>query len=127
MCLVPSQYIAFLSFVMHHIPLPCRVYLVLGSFPFLLFTKFFVFQGTKELGEVLKSPSVVGELCQVMGTSAAPQVRQYAAVILRKRLGKTRHWMKLEADVKNGYAVAKLPSYLEFKCLYYYTTFIFRV
>lgn len=55
---------------------------------------------------MLKSPSVVGELCQVMGTSAAPQVRQYAAVILRKRLGKTRHWMKLEADVKNGYAVA---------------------
>ncbi|KAK4305040.1 hypothetical protein Pmani_023031 [Petrolisthes manimaculis] len=59
-------------------------------------------EGTKELGEVLKGPSVVGELCQVMGSSRGPQVRQYAAVILRKRLGKTRHWTKLDAEVKNG-------------------------
>ncbi|XP_069944549.1 importin-4-like isoform X2 [Cherax quadricarinatus] len=59
-------------------------------------------EGTKELGEALKTPGVVGELCKVMGTSSDPQVRQYAAVILRKRLGKARHWTKLEADVKNG-------------------------
>ncbi|KAG7158690.1 Importin-4-like [Homarus americanus] len=59
-------------------------------------------EGTRELGEALKNPGVVGELCQVMGTSSASQVRQYAAVILRKRLGKARHWTKLEADVKNG-------------------------
>lgn len=68
------------------------------------------FQGTKELGDVLKTPGVVGELCQVMGTSTAPQVRQYAAVILRKRLGKSRHWVKLEADVKNGYVSYHCPS-----------------
>lgn len=59
-------------------------------------------EGTKELGDLLKTPGVVGELCKVMGTSTAPQVRQYAAVILRKRLGKSRHWVKLEPNVKDG-------------------------
>ncbi|KAK7085046.1 Ran GTPase binding [Halocaridina rubra] len=59
-------------------------------------------EGTRELGEVLKTPGVVGDLCRVMGTSTAPQIRQYAAVILRKRLAKSRHWSKLDNDVKNG-------------------------
>ncbi|XP_027206682.2 importin-4 [Penaeus vannamei] len=70
-------------------------------------------EGTKELGEALKNPGVVGDLCRVMGTSTAPQVRQYAAVILRKRLGKGRHWTKLDADVKNGIKEGVLQALMQ--------------
>ncbi|XP_068205892.1 importin-4-like [Palaemon carinicauda] len=70
-------------------------------------------EGSRELGEVLKQPGVVGELCRVMGTSSSTQIRQYAAVILRKRLAKSRHWSKLEPDVCNGIKEGVLQALIQ--------------
>jgi hypothetical protein len=68
----------------------------------ILFTIISVFylQGTQELREALKSPEAVPTLCQVMVSAKEPQVRQYAAVILRKRFGKSRHWNAVHYDMK---------------------------
>ena len=50
------------------------------------------FQATADLQEALKHPETIHALCEVVVTSANPQLRQYAAVILRKRLIKLRNW-----------------------------------
>ena len=60
------------------------------------------FQGTKELREAFKTPEVIPALCNVIGVSQNPQIRQYAAVLLRRRLAKSKNWMKLSVDVQNG-------------------------
>lgn len=60
------------------------------------------FQGTKELREAFKTPDVIPALCNVIGVSQNPQIRQYAAVLLRRRLAKSKNWMKLSVDVRNG-------------------------
>ncbi|XP_037085463.1 importin-4-like [Pollicipes pollicipes] len=52
-------------------------------------------QATEELKRLLQAPGAVEQLCAVLGRSSSPQVRQYAAVILRKRLAKARQWAKL--------------------------------
>ena len=41
---------------------------------------------------MLKHPETITILCEVVGRSQQPQLRQYAAVILRKRLIKLRNW-----------------------------------
>ncbi|XP_049829697.1 importin-4-like [Schistocerca gregaria] len=58
-------------------------------------------EGSKELKEAFKQPDVIPLLCNVVGSSDNPQIRQYAAVLLRKRLGRRRHWMKLPEDLRN--------------------------
>ncbi|XP_069698314.1 importin-4-like [Periplaneta americana] len=59
-------------------------------------------QGTRELREAFKNPEVIPALCNVVGVSQNPQIRQYAAVLLRKRLSKSKHWTKLPVNVRNG-------------------------
>ncbi|XP_063239917.1 importin-4-like [Bacillus rossius redtenbacheri] len=63
-------------------------------------------QGTQELREAFKSPGVIPALCGVVGGSQNPQIRQYAAVLLRKRLSKARNWARLpenvRGDIKHG-------------------------
>ncbi|XP_067002902.2 importin-4 [Anabrus simplex] len=59
-------------------------------------------KGTKELREAFKSPDVIPALCNVVGSSQNPQIRQYAAVLLRKRLYRPKHWMKLPVNVRDG-------------------------
>lgn len=49
-------------------------------------------QGTAELKEAFKSPSAIPELCSVMTTSQVIQTRQYAALLLRKKLAKSAMW-----------------------------------
>ncbi|EEB17594.1 Importin-4, putative [Pediculus humanus corporis] len=61
-----------------------------------------IIQGTKELREAFKNPEAIPALCNVLSTSNNPQIRQYAAVILRKRLSKQKHWNKLPLDVKTS-------------------------
>ncbi|XP_021926547.1 importin-4-like isoform X1 [Zootermopsis nevadensis] len=61
-----------------------------------------ILQGTRELQEAFKKPEVIPALCNVVGVSQNPQIRQYAAVLLRKRLSKSRNWTKLPVNVKNG-------------------------
>lgn len=63
---------------------------------------FVCWQGTAELREAFKKPGVILELCNVVVSSSDPQIRQYAAVLLRKRLSKSKHWSKLSAEEKNS-------------------------
>jgi hypothetical protein len=52
-------------------------------------------QATKELKEVYKNPNVVPALCECLAGSDSPQVRQYASILLRRRLVKL--WKKMTA------------------------------
>ncbi|XP_061445058.1 importin-4 isoform X2 [Rhineura floridana] len=52
-------------------------------------------QATAQLKETLKEPSALSQLCCVMSGSQNPQIRQFAAVLVRRRL--TKHWRKISA------------------------------
>lgn len=58
-------------------------------------------EGTKELRAAFKDPEVTPRLCQVMTTSSDVQIRQYAALLLRKKLGKPSFWAKVPAEAKS--------------------------
>ncbi|KAJ8956967.1 hypothetical protein NQ314_006627, partial [Rhamnusium bicolor] len=58
-------------------------------------------EGTKELKEAFKKPEAIPALCDVIVSSANPQIRQSAAVLLRRKLGKKRQWSKLNVDTRN--------------------------
>ena len=63
-------------------------------------------QGTAELTNILKTPEGVPQLCNCLANSQNVQVRQYASLLLRKRFGKRKVWIKVPANdrqvVKNG-------------------------
>ncbi|KAG8238815.1 hypothetical protein J437_LFUL010529 [Ladona fulva] len=59
-------------------------------------------QGTAELFEAFKDPKVIPGLCKIIGTAENPQIRQYAAVLLRKRFSKSKNWLKVSAEVRNS-------------------------
>lgn len=61
-----------------------------------------ILQGTNELREAFKNPDVVPALCNVIGTSQNPQIRQYAAMLLRRKLGKYGQWSRLSADARQS-------------------------
>lgn len=50
------------------------------------------------MNETLKRPETISLLCEVVTRSVSPQVRQYAAVILRKRLVKLRYWNMIQHE-----------------------------
>ncbi|XP_062992581.1 importin-4 [Elgaria multicarinata webbii] len=52
-------------------------------------------QATAQLKEALKQPVALSHLCHVISNSQDPQIRQFAAVLMRRRL--TKHWRKLNA------------------------------
>ncbi|KAL8177174.1 UNVERIFIED_CONTAM: hypothetical protein K2H54_042866 [Gekko kuhli] len=52
-------------------------------------------QATIQLKEALRRPMALAHLCQVMSESQSPQIRQFAAVLVRRRM--TKHWRKLPA------------------------------
>ncbi len=52
-------------------------------------------EGNRRLREALKLDDAVPQLCSVMTQSPSPQVRQYAALLLRKKLGKSNTWSGL--------------------------------
>lgn len=58
-------------------------------------------EGTKELKEAFKNPEAILALCDVIVTSQNSQIRQSAAVLLRRKLGKKRQWNKLSVDIRN--------------------------
>lgn len=45
-----------------------------------------------QLQEAFKQPESIQSLCELVVSSQKPQIRQYSAVLLRKRLGKLRNW-----------------------------------
>ena len=63
-------------------------------------------QGTLELKEAFKQPNAVPQLCEVLSSSKTPQIRQYSALLLRKKLGKKKLWSSLNPSdretLKNG-------------------------
>ncbi|XP_018320441.1 importin-4 isoform X2 [Agrilus planipennis] len=58
-------------------------------------------QGTKELKEAFKKPEAVPALCDVLVSSKNVEIRQSAAVLLRRRLGKKHQWNKVSVDIRN--------------------------
>ncbi|XP_050398948.1 importin-4 [Patella vulgata] len=59
-------------------------------------------EATKQLKEIFKDPSILPALCQVLGTSTVPQIRQYSAVLIRRKIQKKNHWNSLSDDMKNS-------------------------
>ncbi|KAK4877680.1 hypothetical protein RN001_010186 [Aquatica leii] len=57
-------------------------------------------QGTKELKDAFKKPEAVPALCDVVVGSSNAEIRQTAAVLLRRRLGKKSHWNRVEPEVR---------------------------
>ena len=49
-------------------------------------------QGTAELKEAFKHQNAIPELFTVLTTGSSPQIRQYSALLLRKKLGKSKLW-----------------------------------
>ncbi|XP_015437006.1 PREDICTED: importin-4 [Dufourea novaeangliae] len=60
-------------------------------------------QGTAELREAFKKPESTPALCQLIISSPNSQIRQYAAVLLRKRYGKSKHWLKLPRHIRSEF------------------------
>lgn len=65
-----------------------------------------LFQASAELNELVKRPETIQILCEVATRSQDPQLRQYAAVVLRKRLIKLKNWNQVPVEhqqlIKNG-------------------------
>lgn len=60
------------------------------------------FQATKELKEAFKSPEAIPALFQLVVSSANPQIRQSAAVLLRKKLSKRTQWNKVAIEIRTA-------------------------
>ncbi|XP_033183456.1 importin-4 [Bombus vancouverensis nearcticus] len=67
-------------------------------------------QGTAELREAFKKPESTPTLCQLIVSSTNSQVRQYAAVLLRKRYAKGKHWLKLPQHIRNEFKTVILQA-----------------
>ncbi|XP_051883850.1 importin-4 [Pristis pectinata] len=65
-------------------------------------------QATAQLKEAFKDPSVVPALCTILTTAPNPQIRQFAAVLVRRRVAK--HWKKLSVDLKENLKPVVLQS-----------------
>ncbi|XP_069490065.1 importin-4 [Ambystoma mexicanum] len=57
-------------------------------------------QATVQLREAFKDPAVLLALCEVLTGSQNPQIRQFAAVLVRRRL--TKSWKKLSPDLREN-------------------------
>ncbi|XP_003484719.1 importin-4 [Bombus impatiens] len=67
-------------------------------------------QGTAELREAFKKPESTPALCQLIVSSTNSQVRQYAAILLRKRYAKGKHWLKLPQHIRNEFKTVILQA-----------------
>ncbi|GAB6020766.1 hypothetical protein CHUAL_003425 [Chamberlinius hualienensis] len=69
-----------------------------------------VTQATKELKNIFKNQEIYAALCNLFCSSGNTQIRQYAAVLLRRKISKKHYWNKLNADIKNGIKSSVLKS-----------------
>ncbi|XP_060832672.1 importin-4-like [Bombus pascuorum] len=67
-------------------------------------------QGTAELREAFKKPESIPALCQLIVSSTNSQIRQYAAILLRKRYAKAKHWLKLPQHIRNEFKTVILQA-----------------
>jgi len=56
------------------------------------------FQSTDQLMKAYENPDTLLCLTQIVTSNHETQVRQFAAVLLRKRLNKLRHWQMVPAE-----------------------------
>lgn len=47
----------------------------------------------------------VPALCVILVSSASPQIRQTAAVVLRRRLGKKNYWSRINTQTRTQYVI----------------------
>ncbi|RUS88757.1 hypothetical protein EGW08_003474 [Elysia chlorotica] len=59
-------------------------------------------KATADLKEAFKNPGTLQALCQILATSSQPQIRQYAAVLIRRKIHKTKQWAALDEAFKNN-------------------------
>ncbi|KAL6263562.1 hypothetical protein P5V15_006351 [Pogonomyrmex californicus] len=60
-------------------------------------------EATAELKKALQNPDSVPALCQLIMTSTNPQIRQYAALVLRRRYSKGKNWTKLSVPIRTEF------------------------
>ncbi|KAH8408115.1 hypothetical protein KR222_008983, partial [Zaprionus bogoriensis] len=65
---------------------------------------------TTELGKAYENPETLPALCRLVVSQREPQVRQFAAVLLNKRLQKLRHWQTVPADQKESIKTGMLQA-----------------
>uniref|UniRef100_A0A8C8XZM7 Importin 4 n=1 Tax=Panthera leo TaxID=9689 RepID=A0A8C8XZM7_PANLE len=53
-------------------------------------------RATEQLQTVLRDPAALPALCDLLASAADPQIRQFAAVLTRRRL--STHWRRLTAE-----------------------------
>ncbi|KAK3691936.1 hypothetical protein RRG08_047945 [Elysia crispata] len=59
-------------------------------------------KATADLKEVFKNPETLQALCHILGTAQQPQIRQYAAVLIRRKIHKAKQWAALDDAFKNN-------------------------
>ncbi|CAG5114577.1 unnamed protein product, partial [Candidula unifasciata] len=59
-------------------------------------------KATQDLKEAFKNPDTLQNLCHILGTSTQPQIRQYAAVLIRRKIHKLKQWTQLDESIKNN-------------------------
>ena len=67
-------------------------------------------EGTAELKEAFKQPNAIPMLCAVLTSSANPQIRQYSALLLRKKLGKQKTWRSISAEDRLSLKVGTIDT-----------------
>lgn len=71
-------------------------------------------KATSDLQEAYKRPETIPALCDLAVSSKEPLIRQYSAILLRKRLGKLRNWQMVPPDqqqiIKQGMLNALLQE-----------------
>ncbi|BES88218.1 IBN_N [Nesidiocoris tenuis] len=70
-------------------------------------------QGTVELKESLKRPDSVASLCNVLGSSEDADIRQYAAVILKKSFSKSTNWDHIPGDTRRQIKAGLLDTLIK--------------
>ncbi|XP_043465104.1 importin-4-like [Leptopilina heterotoma] len=67
-------------------------------------------EGTIELREAFKEPESTPALYRIAISSPNPEMRQYAAVLLRKRYSKWKNWLALPEHIRNEFKAVMLQA-----------------
>ncbi|XP_034480833.1 importin-4-like isoform X2 [Drosophila innubila] len=67
-------------------------------------------QATNELNKAHENPETLPALCRIVVSNRETQIRQFAAVLLNKRLQKLRHWQMVPAEQKESIKTGMLQA-----------------
>ncbi|XP_023217286.1 importin-4-like [Centruroides sculpturatus] len=65
-------------------------------------------RATEELKTHFRDNSIIPSLCTILVSSTNVQVRQYSAILLRRKLSKRKQWEQLDQQLKNSLKVSLL-------------------